>query len=63
MKRNYHYILSATPANLDIDIRNYVGYFQTLRENYNNHIVSFNPKEIDSISLSKTKDNTIIFNF
>lgn len=63
MKRNYHYIISATPANPNIDIKNYVNYFSTLQANYNNHLVLINPKEIDSIQLSKTKANTIVFDF
>lgn len=63
MKKNYHYILSATPANPNIDIKNYVNYFPTLKANYNNHLVPINPKEIDSIRLSETKDNTIVFDF
>lgn len=63
MKRNYYYTLSATPANPNVDIKNYVNYFPTLIANYNSHVVSVNPKEIDSIRLSKTKDNTIVFGF
>ena len=63
MKKNYHYILSATPANPNIDIKNYVNYFPTLKANYNNHPVPINPKEIDSIRLSETEENTIVFDF
>lgn len=63
MKRNYHYVLSATFANSNKHARNYVHYFPTLMRNYNNHIVSYNPKEIDSICLSESNADTIIFDF
>lgn len=63
MKKNYHYTLSATLANPRINIKTYVHYFPTLKANYNKHIVSFNPKEIDSIRISDTNNSTIIFDF
>lgn len=62
-RKNYHYILSATPANPNVDIKNYVNYFPTLKVNYNNHLVPINPKEIDSIRLSETEENAIVFDF
>lgn len=61
--KNYHYIISATPANPDVAIKNYIDYFPTLIANYNRHVVRTNPKEIDSIRLSDTRANTIIFDF
>ena len=63
MQRNFHYVLSATPANPNINIKNYIHYFPTLIYNYNQHVVSYNPKEIDRITLSKVKKNTIVFDF
>lgn len=63
MHRNFHYILSATPANPKVNIKKYVHYFPTLISNYNQHVVSLNPKEIDHITLSKVKKNTIVFDF
>ena len=63
MKRNFHYVLSATFVNSNKQAGNYVHYFPTLIRNYNNHIVTHNPKEIDSICLSISNTNIIIFDF
>lgn len=63
MKKNFHYIIEATLANPLIDIKDYVKYFPLLKKHYNNHIVSYNPKEIDNISLSPNKENVIVFDF
>ena len=38
-------------------------FFPTLVTNYNNHKVKFNPKEIDSISLSKLIKNAVVIDF
>lgn len=63
MKRNYHYILSAAPANPTVDLRNYVNHFPTLISNYNRHLVRNNQKEIDNIRLSNTIKNAIEIDF
>ncbi len=63
MKRNYHYILSAAPANPTVDLRNYVNYFPTLISNYNCHVVCNNRKEIDNIRLSNMINNAIEIDF
>lgn len=63
MKRNHHYVLTATPANPDINIEDYEDLFPTLKSNYNSHNVKCNPKEIDSITLSEDINNAVVIDF
>lgn len=63
MNKNFHYVITAVPAKIGVNIEDFETHFPSLKKAFNNHTVKNNPKEIDNIYLSNVVNNGIVFDF